>query len=110
LILFSTTPAIPSETTPHCPERDRRTGFTKNRTAGKSAMDADLFAELELVDSQSGERLGAVVKKGIGTEVKEEKEGADKGEKKVVLDNLKPVLDKWSKLAADFAGSYLNPH
>jgi len=80
------------------------------KAAGKSAMDADLFAELELVDSQSGERLGAVVKKGIGTEVKEEKEGADKGEKKVVLDNLKPVLDKWSKLAADFAGSYLNPH
>jgi hypothetical protein len=80
------------------------------KAAGDSAKDADLYAEMEIVDSQSGERLGAVVKKGIGTEVKKMEEGAEKGEKKMVLDNVKPVLDNWSKLAADFAGTNLPPH
>jgi hypothetical protein len=41
--------------------------------------------------------------------VKEAKEGAGKGEKKVALDNLKPVLDNWARLAADFAGKNLRP-
>jgi hypothetical protein len=80
------------------------------KAAGDSAKDADLYAEMEIVDSQSGERLGAVVKKGIGTEVKKMEEGAEKGEKKLVLDNVKPVLDNWSKLAADFAGTNLHPN
>lgn len=72
--------------------------------AGTRAKEAELYAEMEMLDSQSGERIGAVVKKGTGTEVKE---GKEKGEKKVALDNLKPVLDNWAKLAADFAGKNL---
>lgn len=74
---------------------------------GPLARDAELYAELEVLDSQSNERIGAVVKKGIGTELKAAEGG--KGEKKVVLDNLKPVLDDWAKLAADFAGANLRP-
>ena len=77
--------------------------------AGTRAKEAQLYAEMEIIDSQSGERIGAVVKKGIGTEVKEAKEGAGKGEKKVTIDNLKPVLDNWAKLAADFVGANLRP-
>lgn len=79
--------------------------------AGARAKNAELYAEMEMLDSQSGERLGAVVKKGIGTEVKaaEAKEGEEKGEKMVVLDNVKPILDNWAKLAADFAGTNLRP-
>lgn len=79
--------------------------------AGARAKNAELYAEIEMLDSQSEERIGAVVKKGIGTEVKaaEAKEGEAKGEKMVALDNVKPVLDNWAKLAADFAGTNLRP-
>jgi hypothetical protein len=77
--------------------------------AGTRAKNAELYAEMEMLDSQSGERIGAVVKKGAGTEVKEMKEGTEKGEKKVALDNVKPVLDNWAKLAADFAATNLRP-
>jgi hypothetical protein len=75
--------------------------------AGARAKNAELYTELEVLDSQTGERIGAVVKKGIGTEVKEVKEGKEKGEKMVALDNVKPILDNWAELAADFAGENL---
>ncbi|WP_372521871.1 DUF3313 domain-containing protein [Sulfuricaulis sp.] len=77
--------------------------------AGARAKNAELCTELEVLDSQSGERIGAVVKKGTGTEVKKVKEGEDKGEKMVALDNVKPILDNWAQLAADFAGKNLRP-
>lgn len=73
---------------------------------GPVAKEAELYAEMEALDSQSGERIGMVVKKGIGREVKE---GAVKGEKKVAVDDVKPVLDNWARLAADFAGKNLRP-
>jgi hypothetical protein len=77
--------------------------------AGARAQNAELYAEIEVLDSQSGERIGAVVKKGTGTEVEKVKEGEKKGEKKVTLDNVKPVLDNWAMLAADFAAKNLRP-
>ncbi len=78
--------------------------------AGARAKDAELYTEMDVLDSQSGQRIGAVVKKGIGTEVKEVKKGAEKGEKMVALDNVKPILDNWAQLVADFAGKNLGAH
>ena len=75
--------------------------------AGTRAKDAELYVEMEILDSESGKRLGAVVRKGVGTEVKEEKEGAEKGKKMVMLDNVKPILDNWADLAAEFVGKNL---
>ena len=81
---------------------------TVMKAAGDAAMDAELYTEVEVLDSQSGERLGAVVRKGTGTEVEKVKEGAEKGEKMVTLDNVKPILDHWAELAADVVGSTLH--
>jgi hypothetical protein len=77
--------------------------------AGTRTQDADLFAELELVDSKSGRLLGEAMKSGRGTEVKKVKEGEDKGKKMVVLDELKPVLNSWSNLIANYVAANLHP-
>lgn len=77
------------------------------KAAGDAAMDAQLYAEAEILDSQSGQRLGAVVRKGRGTEIEKEKEGAEQGKKMVTLDNVKPILDDWADTAADFVGKSL---
>ena len=77
------------------------------KAAGDAAMDAQLYAEAEILDSQSGQRLGAVVRKGRGTEMEKEKEGTEKGEKMVALDNVKPVLNDWADIAAEFVGRSL---
>jgi hypothetical protein len=71
--------------------------------AGVRAKDARIYVEVELLDSVSGERVGAVVKKGTGEAVK----GGESG--KLALEHVKPVLDHWAQLAADFAASNLRP-
>ncbi len=71
--------------------------------AGKRTQDAQLNTEMEVIDSQSGKELGAVVKSAHGTEVEGMKEGPEKGKDMVTLDNVKPILDKWAETAAEFA-------
>jgi hypothetical protein len=78
--------------------------------AGTRAKDAELYVEMDILDSQTGQRLGAVVKSGTGTEIKEMKEGAEKGEKMVTLADVEPVLDNWAELVANFASRNLHPH
>ncbi|MGA9855137.1 MAG: DUF3313 domain-containing protein [Gammaproteobacteria bacterium] len=76
--------------------------------AGKGAQDAEIGTEMEVLDSQSGTRLAAVVKSGRGTEVTEMKQGDEKGQEMVTLDNVKPLLDSWAETAADFAAKNLS--
>lgn len=71
--------------------------------AGARTQDAKLNTEMEVLDSQSGQELAAVVKSAHGTEVEKMKEGPEKGKNMVVLDNVKPILDKWADTAAEFA-------
>jgi hypothetical protein len=78
--------------------------------AGARAKDAELYVEMDVLDSQSGQQLGAVVKSSTGTEIEEVKEGAEKGKEMVTLSNVEPVLDNWATLVADFAGKNLRPH
>lgn len=79
------------------------------KAAGDNAKDAELYVEMDVLDSQSGKRIGAVVAKSAGTEVKAVEAGPEKGKKMVVLDNVKPILDNWAKMVADFAGSNFHP-
>lgn len=74
---------------------------TAREAAGRRAKDAAVYVEAELLDGVSGERLGAVVKKGTGEAVK----GGESG--KLTLEHVKPVLDHWAQLAADFVSSNL---
>lgn len=76
--------------------------------AGKAAQDAEIGTEMEVLDSQSGTRLAAVVKSGRGTEVTQMKSGSEKGMEMVTLDNLKPLLNSWAETAADFAAKNLS--
>jgi hypothetical protein len=71
--------------------------------AGRRAKDATIQAEVELLDSVSSQPLGAAVKRGTGESVK-----AGEGSK-LTLEHVKPVLDKWAQVAADFAASNLRP-
>jgi hypothetical protein len=57
--------------------------------------------EIELLDSVSGKPLGAAVKRGTGESVK----GGEGS--KLTLAHVKPLLDKWAQVAADFAASNL---
>lgn len=77
--------------------------------AGKAAQDAEIGTEMEVLDSQSGTRLAAVVKSGQGTEVTEMTQGSEKGMQMVTLDNVKPLLNSWAETAADFAAKNLSP-
>jgi Protein of unknown function (DUF3313) len=76
--------------------------------SGTRTQDAVLYTEMQVLDSQTGARLGAVVKSGHGTDVTEIKEGPDKGKDMVTLDNLKPLLNTWAETAADFAAKNLS--
>jgi hypothetical protein len=49
-----------------------------------------LFAEAEITDSLSGERLAAAVRKGFGKPIKGKKD-------QVELENVRPVLDGWAQ-------------
>jgi hypothetical protein len=76
---------------------------TAREAAGVRAKDATVYAEAEMLDSVSGEWLGGVVKKGTGEAVTGGKSG------QMTLEEVKPLLDKWAQLAADFVGSSLRP-
>lgn len=62
--------------------------------------DATLGLEVELLDSVTGERVGAAVRRGTGEHL-----GSD--EKTLTLEHLKPLLDKWTDAGAQFAAEKL---
>ena len=51
-------------------------------------QEATIQVEVELTDSMSGERMGAVVRKGIGAKLADDKA-------KLTLGNVQPLLDQW---------------
>jgi len=70
-------------------------GFIISRGIVGKAKEATIQLEIEAVDSMSGERLGAVVRKGVGAKL----EGKDP---KLTVDHLRPLLDKWNDTGATF--------
>jgi len=71
--------------------------------SGTRTQDAEISTEMEVLDSQTGTRLAAVVKSGQGTKVTKIKQGSEKGKHIVTLDDVKPLLDSWAEAAAEFA-------
>ena len=66
--------------------------FSAIRGRGKDAV---LGIEVDMLDSQTGERIGAAVRRGTGEHL-----GSD--ETKLTLDHLRPLLDKWTDAGAQF--------
>ncbi|RDE19431.1 DUF3313 domain-containing protein [Motiliproteus coralliicola] len=61
-----------------------------NTAAGTRDHVVELFAEGELLDSYSGERLAAGVRKGFGRPLENDSQ-------QVEMENVRPVLDAWAK-------------
>ena len=59
-----------------------------------------VYLEAQLIDSQSGNVLAKVVRKGIGENIKNDKA-------QMTLADAKPVLDNWAKDAAVFAKTFV---
>lgn len=76
----------------------------KRSTVG-SPEDARIYAEAEILDSVSGERLALGVREGTGDRLKE----AASGGTLVTLDELKPVIDKWIDAFAISASQRIKP-
>lgn len=68
--------------------------------AGTRDQILEIFAEAELSDSLSGERLGAAVRKGFGEPLEGEKD-------QVEMENVRPVLDGWAQSARRFLNEAL---
>jgi hypothetical protein len=67
------------------------------RGRGKEGL---LGIEVELLDSQTGERLGAAVRRGTSDRFR----GRDE---RLTLEQLRPVLDEWTDAGAQFAAEKL---
>ena len=61
--------------------------------AGVRDEAVEVFVEAELLDSQSSERLAAVVRRGMGKDVGGSSEP-------IAIENIEPVLDEWSRSVA----------
>jgi len=61
---------------------------------------AALQVEVDVTDSLSGERMGAAVRSGEGTQL----EGRNA---KLTLDDVRPLLDKWTDTGATFVGQFV---
>jgi hypothetical protein len=70
-------------------------GFIISRGIVGKAKEATIELEVEVVDSVTGERLGAVVRKGVGAKI-EDKDG------QLSLPHIRPVLDKWVDTGSTF--------
>ncbi|MGF1756472.1 DUF3313 domain-containing protein [Photobacterium sagamiensis] len=55
----------------------------------------EIFLEAEMIDSLSGEKLAAGIRKGLG-------EPVESDEAQVELENVRPVLDTWAKSVVNF--------
>lgn len=62
--------------------------------------EATIHVELEAVDSMTGERMGASVRKGVGAKL-----ASDKA--KLTLKDVQPLLDKWIDTGSTFAAEYV---
>lgn len=70
-------------------------GFIISRGVVGKPKEATIELEVEVVDSSTGERLSALVRKGIGAKI-EEKDG------QLSLTHLRPTLDKWIDVGSTF--------
>jgi hypothetical protein len=68
--------------------------FIVTSAAGRG-KEAAIHIEVEMVDSVTGERMGASVRKGSGAKLADDKA-------KLKLGDLKPLLDKWIDTGAAF--------
>lgn len=75
-------------------------GFVVSRVVVGKAREATLEMEVELVDSTTGERLGAVVRKGVGAKI----EGKDG---QLSVEHIRPVLDKWIDTGTAFVAGQI---
>lgn len=66
------------------------------RSVAGANEDARIFAEGEVTDSVSGARLAVAVREGTGERLKQ----AATGGPQITLDELKPVIDKWTDALA----------
>ena len=71
-----------------------------SKAAGKRDQMVEIFAEAELTDSLSGERLAAGVRKGFGEPVENE-------DTQVELENVRPVLDGLAQSVVSFLDTTL---
>jgi uncharacterized protein DUF3313 len=74
-------------------------GFLISTAKGRG-KEAAIQLEVELVDSVTGERLGAAARSGVGAKL----EGKDA---KLKVDDLRPLLDKWIDTGATFVAERL---
>lgn len=70
-------------------------GFIISRGVVGKAKEATIELEVEVVDSATGERLAALVRKGVGAKI-EDKDG------QLSLPHIRPVLDKWIDTGSNF--------
>ena len=73
--------------------------FVISRASGKP-QEAAMKMEVEVVDSMTGERVGAAVRSGIGAKL----ESADA---KLSLEHLRPLLDQWIDTGSTFVAERL---
>lgn len=77
--------------------------FTAAREAtGTRPEQVVVAVEAELLDSQTGEQLGAVVRTGTGESLKGSSD-------QLTLSNVQPVLDHWADLAATQTAGFVRP-
>lgn len=70
-------------------------GFIISRGIVGKAKEASIELEVDVVDSATGERMAALVRKGIGAKI-EDKDG------QLSLPHIRPVLDKWIEVGSTF--------
>lgn len=70
-------------------------GFIISRGIVGKAKEATIELEVEVVDSATGERMAALVRKGVGAKI-EDKDG------QLSLPHIRPVLDKWIDVGSSF--------
>lgn len=70
-------------------------GLIISRGIVGKAKEATIELEAEVVDSVTGERLAAMVRKGVGAKI-EDKDG------QLSLPHIRPVLDKWIDTGSSF--------
>lgn len=62
------------------------------------AQEARLNAEFEVVDSVTGERMGASVRQGVGAKLSGDK---------LTLKDVQPLIDRWANAGASFVASQM---
>ncbi len=76
-------------------------GFLISSAKGRG-KEAAIQMEVDVVDSVSGERMGASLRRGIGAKL-------EKKDSQLTLDHLRPTLDNWIETGSAFIGEKLKP-